>query len=206
MDTIKRIDLLQTELVKKWHQYPPEAVITDNRLLMLVEQQHLQNFLLWHEEDIARAPDADDREIARVKRSIDLLNQKRNDLIEQIDETLIEHLNEAKIEINENAPSNSETPGSIIDRCSIMSLKIYHMNEQTTRRDVAQEHREVSTRKLRTLQVQREDLLECLYQLMEEIKRGTRKFNLYRQFKMYNDPSLNPRIYMARKTESTKNS
>ena len=196
MEILEGIDPLQMELVKNWHQSEP--VLSREGFLRLVEEQHLQNFLLWHEEDIARAPDVDDHEIARVKRSIDSLNQKRNDLIEVIDEALLQYLRQSGLSLPENAPMNSESPGSIIDRCSILALKIYHMKEQTRRTDVGKEHLETSARKVNILHIQRDDLVSCLIQLMKEIGEGTRTFKLYRQFKMYNDPTLNPRIYQAK--------
>jgi hypothetical protein len=195
MDQLDKIDFLQLELVKKWHQATPGLV--HQEFLGLVEKQHLQNFLLWHEEDLARAPDVDDSEIARVKRSIDRLNQKRNDLIEQLDEALLNELNNSGVEMNDKAPANSETPGNIIDRGSIMALKIFHMKEQTLRQDVDHNHLEEAARKVEILQFQREDLFECFSQLIQEIKSGTRRFRLYKQFKMYNDPTLNPKIYSA---------
>ena len=196
MDDFGKIDLLQADLVKKWHDQEPSPSLEG--FLGLVEKQHLQNFLLWHEEDIARAPDVDDHEIARVKRSIDRLNQKRNDLIEQLDEAIVQAFEKEGIEMATDAPANSETPGNIIDRCSIMALKIYHMKEQTAREDVDQKHLEESLKKVQVLMVQREDLFECLFQLLEDIKNGQRRFRLYKQFKMYNDPSLNPKIYNAK--------
>ncbi|MCG8334048.1 MAG: DUF4254 domain-containing protein [Proteobacteria bacterium] len=196
MENLEKIDLLQQELVKKWHLEKPEA--SADGFLGLVENQHLQNFLLWHEEDIARAPDVDDSEIAQVKRNIDKLNQKRNDLIEALDESILQILAENGSDINRNSPANSETPGSIIDRCSIMSLKIFHMKEETKRKDVSSDHIEEAKRKTKILQIQREDLLTCLLQLVDDIKKGERHFKLYKQFKMYNDPSLNPKIYSAK--------
>ncbi|MBU2513603.1 DUF4254 domain-containing protein [bacterium] len=196
MELIKKIDLLQTELVKRWHEKVPKLSL--DGFLGLVEEQHLQNFLLWHEEDIARAPDVDDQEIARVKRSIDRLNQKRNDLIEQLDEAFIELLKKYGFEMRKDTPANSETPGSITDRCSIMALKIFHMKEQTVRVDVDAHHLEEAAIKARVLKIQREDLLESLYRLIDDVKEGRRQFKLYKQFKMYNDPTLNPKIYRAK--------
>ena len=196
MDILKKIDFIQSDRVKIWHNQEPATVL--DGFLGLVEEQHLQNFLLWHEEDTARAPDVDDSGIARVKRSIDRLNQKRNDLIEKLDEAMLQMIIDTGIRMRTDQPINSETPGSIIDRCSILSLKIYHMKEQTIRQDVEQDHRYQAAEKMKTLIIQREDLFTSLIQLMDEIKAGTRQFKLYRQFKMYNDPSLNPKIYGAK--------
>jgi len=196
MDFWDTINLFQIERIEKWHNHTPNS--EESGLLGLIEQNHLQNFLLWHEEDKARNPVASDQEIAQVKRNIDALNQKRNDLIEQIDEAILEWMKNESIKMPEDAPSNSETPGNIIDRSSIMALKIVHMKEQTTRSDVGQEHVEATAGKLRVLQLQRKDLLDCLSRLISDIKSGCRKFKVYRQFKMYNDPSLNPKIYKTK--------
>lgn len=192
-DLIKQVNNKQTEWVEKWHYAEPDRVY-DN-FMGLVEQQHLQNFRLWHQEDIARDPDVSDKEIAQVKRNIDKLNQQRNDLIENIDEFLLVDMHRNNIEINEDAPLNSETPGSMIDRCSIMALKVYHMDEEANREGADAEHKQKAANKVLTLKEQRSDLIDCLAQLLEDVREGTRKFKLYRQFKMYNDPSLNPRIY-----------
>jgi hypothetical protein len=195
METLKQINILQQSRISQWHQQQPQI---DNRgLLKEIEEQHLQNYLLWHEEDIARDPDVSNDEIARVKRSIDRLNQQRNDLIEQIDETILSGLNREGVEMNYNSPMNSETPGGMIDRCSIMALKIYHMDEQTQRADVDEIHLRQAHEKGVVLQNQREDLFQCLMQLIDDIRSGNRHYKLYHQFKMYNDPTLNPQIYKS---------
>ncbi len=102
--------------------------------LGLVCQQHQFNYQLWHQEDIARSPTVSDSEIANVKRAIDRLNQLRNDWIERLDDALTRHLEEQSIVASPDAPQNSETPGSIIDRLSILALRIYHL-EETARTD-----------------------------------------------------------------------
>jgi len=153
------------------------------------------NYELWHQEDIARDPKATDTEIARVKRNIDKLNQKRNDMIEKVDEKISDILSDKNIEVNKDATMNSETPGSIIDRLSINMLKIYHMKEQTQRTDVSQEHIESCRQKLNILEIQKEDLSVCLTELMNDLLKGTKYFKVYRQMKMYNDPNLNPVLY-----------
>jgi len=159
------------------------------------------NYELWHQEDIARDPKATDTEIARVKRNIDKLNQKRNDMIEKVDEKISDILSDKNIEVNKNATMNSETPGSIIDRLSINMLKIYHMKEQTQRTDVSQEHIESCRQKLNILEIQKKDLTVCLTELMNDLVHGAKYFKVYRQMKMYNDPNLNPVLYGKKKKE-----
>ena len=156
----------------------------------LVLDQHQANFDLWHEEDKARDPDAADSAIVVVKRAVDRLNQRRNDLLEQIDLRLLEY---AQPGMNANAPLHSETPGLIIDRLSILSLKIFHTEEQAHRS--TPEHRAASLARLALLTEQRSDLAACLAELWDEVHAGKRRFKLYRQMKMYNDPTLNPVLY-----------
>ncbi|MDX2469112.1 MAG: DUF4254 domain-containing protein [SAR324 cluster bacterium] len=195
LSEIPNIDQLQTDLTARWHKEEPSE--GGNGFLALVQKQHLQNFLLWHEEDIARAPNETDKTIAGVKRNIDGYNQRRNDLIEKLDEALITTLVESGTKLPNDAPLNSETPGSMIDRASIMSIRIFHMLEQAQRKDVDQAHIDQTTEKVRVLLIQRGDLLGCLDAILKETQDGTRQFKIYRQFKMYNDPSLNPKIYEA---------
>jgi len=190
IDVVKTI---QSDCVENWHQVTPE--VTQTGFLGLIEKQHLQNYLLWHEEDKARDPKADDSQIAKVKRNIDRLNQKRNDLIEAVDSRISELLVENKTLMKSTSPMNSETPGNIIDRCSIMSLKVYHMAEQTRRPDANEEHIDQAKQKVLRLTNQRNDLFACLFDLFDDIENGKRHFKVYHQFKMYNDPTLNPEIY-----------
>jgi hypothetical protein len=159
-------------------------------LLALATAQHNANFDLWHEEDKARSPEATDADIAEVKHAIDRLNQRRNDLVEKIDLWLLERL-----EQNEKAPLHSETPGLMIDRLSILALKIYHTEEEEHRETATEAHRRRNADRLALLKEQRSDLAACLDALWGEILQGTRRFKLYRQMKMYNDPELNPAVY-----------
>ncbi|MBS1798902.1 MAG: DUF4254 domain-containing protein [Acidobacteria bacterium] len=163
----------------------------------LVRAQHRANFDLWHEEDKARDPRATDAAIATVKRAIDRLNQRRNDLVEQIDGLLLAEFQQV-FAGHPDAPLHSETPGLMIDRLSILALKIYHTAEEAGRAGASEEHREKNRARLLLLQEQRDDLAGALGVLNEEMASGRRRFKLYRQMKMYNDPELNPVIYKYR--------
>jgi hypothetical protein len=162
--------------------------------LDLVARQHRANFDLWHIEDEARSPGASDAEIAAVKRRIDHTNQLRNDLAEELDRKLLEWL-EARGLPRAGAVLNSESPGLIIDRLSILALKIYHTHEETERRDAPEGHAARNLARLQVLKEQRADLADCLDALWRDTVSGARCFKLYRQMKMYNDPALNPAIY-----------
>jgi hypothetical protein len=162
--------------------------------LRAVARQHRANFDLWHIEDEARAPGATDAHLAQVKHRIDSTNQLRNDLVEVLDCALLGWLEPRRLP-NANAPLNSESPGLMIDRLSILALKIYHTREEIERTGAAPGHRERNLDRLTILETQRGDLAECLDALWRETIAGTRQFKLYRQLKMYNDPSLNPAVY-----------
>lgn len=162
--------------------------------LALVACQHRANFDLWHTEDEARAPGATDAELAAVKRRIDATNQLRNDLVEDLDRSLIAWLAERGLP-REEAPLNSESPGLIVDRLSILALKIYHTREEAARAHAPEGHAGRNRARLGILEEQRADLAACLDALWQQTLAGTRRFKLYRQFKMYNDPALNPAIY-----------
>lgn len=173
-------------------------------LAALVFAQHRSNHRLWLEEDEARAPDATDAVIAGVKRRIDRLNQERNDLIEKINDLLQADLAAARIVPTPGAPCNSETPGSVIDRLSIAALKVFYMRKQEHRAEAGAAHRETCRAKRETLERQRLDLQTALAELLADLAAGRKELRLYRQFKMYNDPSLNPAIYNAARPRSSK--
>jgi hypothetical protein len=162
-------------------------------LWQAIEDNHRCNCLLWDEEDLARRRNVADAEIAGNKRAIDGYNQRRNDAIERIDEQLLNALSGVKA--GPGARLNSETPGAMIDRLSILSLKIHHMRLQTLRSDVSGAHIEDCRLKLNRLEEQRTDLATCFDLLLAQCARGEARFKVYRQFKMYNDPALNPAIY-----------
>lgn len=182
----------QLDLTKIWHQTPP--VEFSKELEGLAKQQHWYNFQLWHEEDEARNPKATNAKIAQVKRAIDRLNQQRNDSVEQLDEVLLAWVEAQKFN-NLQSPVHSETPGSIVDRCSILALKIYHMQFESERQTANSEQRQEAKQKLQSLNQQQRNLHQCLKILLEELRTGKKQFKMYRQFKMYNDPRFNPILY-----------
>ena len=158
-----------------------------------IEANHRCNRLLWNEEDLARRRDVADAAIVANKRAIDGYNQRRNDAIEKIDEALLERL--ANVSPAADAWHNSETAGSIVDRLSIMSLKTFHMRSETARTDATDAHRAACREKLARLELQRADLERCLDTLLARAAEGRAFWRVYRQFKMYNDATLNPYLY-----------
>ena len=195
MINIESILELQSEMVDRWHQQPVDNPY--DGFLKTVCKQLSFNYLLWHEEDIARSPDVGDAEIARVKRSIDRYNQQRNDWIETIDDEIAKMLADQCVQPAENVPLNTETPGSAIDRLAIMALRLYHLREQLDRDDVDDKHRESVRQKIAICLMQQHDLGQSLQQLLDAIFAGQKRHRTYRQFKMYNDPALNPYLYRA---------
>ncbi len=198
MIDIQRVVDLQTDTVARWHQSPLDNPYGTDPLLETVCQQHQFNFLLWHEEDIARSPDVSDAEMARVKRSIDRYNQQRNDWIEKIDDLISEMIESSDLPVADHLPINTETPGSVMDRLSILALRIFHLDEQFERTDVDDAHLESVQRKRSICRLQQEELKTALGQLMEDIFAGKKRHRTYRQFKMYNDPALNPYLYLSK--------
>lgn len=184
---------LHEATVEQWHV--SEIENTYAGVMQIVCEQHSDNFRLWHEEDSARCPTTDDIEIAAVKRRIDKLNQSRNDRIEKIDEWIQQELTEKGIQPQENARLNTETPGSAIDRLSIMALRLYHLDEQLQRDDATQEHRDSVNEKISICKLQKIRLSQALKNLLDEIEHGHCQHITYRQFKMYNDKNLNPYLY-----------
>jgi hypothetical protein len=191
------IHRLHQHTVVAWHEGPIENEYRE--FLQAVCEQHACNFHLWHEEDVARSPDATDQRIAEVKRAIDRHNQQRNDRSENLDELLLAQLDDQGVVTPRDAPLNTETPGSAIDRLSSLSLRIFHLEEELARTDASDEHRQKVAMRLSICRVQQQDLGGALDMLLEEIFSGRRRLKVYRQLKMYNDPTLNPYLYKARK-------
>ena len=173
---------LHDQLTHSWHlsQGPPQN--QSDSWLALVARHHRANFDLWHIEDEARTPGATDSKLADAKRRIDSTTGY-NDLSEQLDRTLLDWLAPQKLP-HEKTPLHSESPGLMIDH-----------HEEAERADASPEHTQRNHARLAILDEQRTDLARCLEILWRETLAGSRRFKLYRQLKMYNDPALNPAIY-----------
>jgi len=195
---VEEVTKLHRDMVDRWHNQDVDNP-HDDPLFGTICQQFQFNFLLWHEEDIARSPDVGDAKIAEVKRNIDGYNQRRNDWIEKIDDLLTDQLEQQSIVPHEDARQNTETVGSAIDRMSIMALRVYHMEEQLERDDATDEHKQNVERKLATCLIQLHDLSNSTQEAIDDIMAGEVRHKTYRQFKMYNDPALNPYLYTRRK-------
>jgi hypothetical protein len=200
MIDVAGIVTLHRDMVVRWHSQ--EVDNPYDGFLGLVCRQCSFNYLLWHEEDIARSQDVSDTEIARIKRSIDRYNQQRNDAIEQLDDWITAKLAELDVTPQPNARQASETAGSVIDRLSILALRIYHLREQAERSDVSPQHIESVQGKLAVALAQHDDLSQSLAELLADIFAGSKRHKTYRQMKMYNDPSLNPYLYRAKNPEA----
>jgi hypothetical protein len=182
---------------------PPAAAPADD-VRGWVAVNHFHNRSLWAQEDLARRTQAPDAEIVANKRAIDRHNQARNDAIERIDEFLLSALGLVdpatlasalpRSTVPDGARLNSETAGSMLDRISILGLKIAAMREQTLRQDVDEAHRQACADRLERLLQQRSDLGRCYDELLADARAGRAYFKVYRQFKMYNDPRLNPAL------------
>ncbi len=192
--------------------WPAQVPAAEDDLWHWVQTNHAFNSRLWAEEDLARRTTVGDAEIAKNKRAIDGFNQARNDATERVDEILLVALglvdaasartDAPRSTVPDGARLNSETAGSMIDRLSILALKVHAMRQQTARTDVDDAHRAASRVKLERLEQQRADLAACLDALLADAQAGRAYFKVYRQFKMYNDPRFNPELVKERSARS----
>lgn len=151
----------------------------------------------WHLEDIIRDPQIDPVAALALKRRIDASNQERTDMVEYIDSYFLNKFSDVKVK--DNAKINSESPAWAFDRLSILALKIYHMNEEATRAEATQAHRDACQAKLNILLEQRSDLSTAIDDLLTDIENGDKFMKVYKQMKMYNDEELNPVLYQNKK-------
>ncbi|MBI5183743.1 MAG: DUF4254 domain-containing protein [Nitrospinae bacterium] len=197
----KEILELQDAIIEEWHQKEYMIKEWDNAikmiksnyegLLKIVFEIQLINCFQWHEEDKSRDTNLPDRLLVNIKRSIDRSNQRRNDKTEEIDAYILDAIRSCNINLTNEVPINSETPGSIIDRLSIISLKIYHMKQETLRTDVSHEHIMRCKENYNIIITQREDLSIFLDKLSEDLFSGKKRLKVYHHFKIYNNKKSN---------------
>jgi hypothetical protein len=188
---------IHDDAIIAWRESPPNEVESGEDIVTLVLAAHFCNFALWDLEDETRRVDRGDAHVAAAKRAIDARNQRRSDLIERVDERILAVL--AGTEPT-GGMQHSETAGMILDRLSILALKIHNMRRHAARKDDPRLAAECAT-KLAVLEQQRLDLASCLDGLIDDCRAGRRHFKVYRQYKAYNDPRLSPaRLESSKRT------
>jgi hypothetical protein len=199
------IDLvpLYKSLTAVWAQQPAAPLSLPAQGLIWAYRLHFYNFRLWHAEDGVRRPGASECFIAQSKRAIDTFNQQRHEQIEQLDTWLYACLYDHNARSLAETELHSETPGNLLDRLSILTLKVYYMGREAERQDATVVHRQTCRQRLAMLAEQHDDIYTCLCRLCLDLWSGRKTFKIYRQFKMYNDPDLNPQIYRHRATRET---
>ncbi len=200
----KAIEIFE-KAVNDYHVYDdisrkPNNPFENKSFEHLMYEKNWIDTVQWHYEDIIRDPNIDPNEGMKLKRMIDSSNQNRTEMVEYIDSYFLNLY--SKVTPLKNAPINTESPAWAIDRLSILILKIFHMQEESKRQDVTEEHRNNCQAKLNVLLEQQEDLSESIDQLLIDLSTGNKKMRVYKQMKMYNDESLNPVLY--KKDDSKK--
>jgi hypothetical protein len=184
---VARIPAEQLGAVERWHDAAPGAFGVD--LVQVALAQHYINFLQWHAEDASREPAATDAEVAAAKREIDALNRRRHELIEAVDERIAALLDAAGRPQNSAAPLNSESPGSVVDRCSILALRLWHGRAGSRCLSATSA---ANPDDVRAIAAQREDLATCLCDLVADVAAGRRRYRAYRHYKSYRGASSAP--------------
>ncbi|MCB9202538.1 MAG: DUF4254 domain-containing protein [Flavobacteriales bacterium] len=179
-----KIDDVNTKINNPYNEESIEAVLYKKNWIDTVQ---------WHLEDIIRDPNINPEKALEIKRWIDNSNQERTDVVELFDDYFQNQFKE--VNVKENAKINTESPAWAIDRLSILSLKIYHMKEETTRENASESHIKKCKEKLFILETQHNDLSTAIEELLEDLEQGNKYMKSYKQMKMYNDEELNPVLY-----------
>ncbi len=184
-----------TDLTELWHDTAPIKPNDIESPHGLTQWLHYKNFVIWHLEETVRNEEVSDSKILENERRIDAHNLKRLQAIEQMDIWIDNVLTSAGISPDEQAELNSETPGSIIDRLSILTLKIFHMQSHLEDDEITPEHQNALRVRLHVLEEQRTDVANALDKLMLDLRQAKKRHKVYRQFKIYNDPSFSHEQY-----------
>ena len=188
--------------IKDYHQFdnvdqPINNPFSKDKFEHLLYHKNWIDTVQWHFEDIIRDPNIDPVAALTLKRRIDASNQERTDMVEYIDGYFLQKY--AHVAVKNDAKINSESPAWALDRLSILALKIYHMQEEATREEASQDHRDKCQAKLNILLEQRTDLSTAIEELLTDIENGDKFMKVYKQMKMYNDDDLNPVLYQNKR-------
>ncbi|MCD6544963.1 MAG: DUF4254 domain-containing protein [Flavobacteriaceae bacterium] len=188
--------------IDKYHIKDSVETVIDNpfkngTIEALLYHKNWIDTVQWHYEDIIRDPNIDPVSALVLKRKIDASNQERTDMVEYIDSYFLDKFKGVKL--NSGASLNTESPAWSIDRLSILYLKIYHMREETYRKNVSEDHMKKCNTKLGILLEQEKDLTTAIDELLNDMEHGKKYMKVYKQMKMYNDESLNPVLYKEKK-------
>ena len=188
--------------IRDYHQFdnvdqPIDNPFPKEKIEHLLYLKNWIDTVQWHFEDIIRDPNIDPVAALTLKRRIDASNQERTDMVEYIDGYFLQKY--AQVAVKNDAKINSESPAWAFDRLSILALKIYHMQEEATREEASQDHRDKCQAKLNILLEQRTDLSTAIDDLLTDIEKGDKFMKVYKQMKMYNDDDLNPVLYQNKK-------
>ena len=188
--------------IKDYHQFdnvdqPINNPFAKDKFEHLLYHKNWIDTVQWHFEDIIRDPNIDPVAALTLKRRIDASNQERTDMVEYIDSYFLQKY--SHVVVKDHAKINSESPAWAFDRLSILALKIYHMQEEATRAEASQDHRDKCQAKLNILLEQRTDLSTAIDDLLTDIANGDKFMKVYKQMKMYNDDDLNPVLYQNKK-------
>lgn len=198
MNFVEKSNCIFTQVVKDYHRtndvdYPINNPYEQGTIEHDLYLKNWIDVVQWHLEDIIRDPQINPVDALALKRRIDKSNQDRTDLVERVDTYFWNMFH--NVPAQANAKINTESPAWAVDRLSILHIKIYHMQEQVERQDVSAEQHEKCAQKLAVLREQLEDMTSSITQLLEDYASGERVMKVYRQMKMYNDPTLNPVLY-----------
>ncbi len=185
------------DLTDLWHDTAPIKPKDISSPQGLTQWVHYKNFVMWHLEEYVRENKRSEKEIVEAEKNIDVHNVKRLAAIEQIDIWIDNVLQSAGVVPNGDAGVNSETPGSIVDRMSILVLKIFHMQDHLSSDSLSETDRKNLSLRMRILEEQRDDLSRAMDQLLLDLRMAKKRHKVYRQFKIYNDPSFHPEVYSS---------
>lgn len=186
------------DLTELWHDTAPIKPKDITSPQGLTQWVHYKNFVVWHLQEQIRRKGTPNEVIVESGKSIDYHNLKRLEAIEQMDIWLENVLNAAGLHPDRSVEVNSESPGSIVDRLSILTLKIFHMNEHLMNGDLSEEQQQLAALRKSILEEQRNDLADALNKLLLDLRQAKKRHQVYRQFKIYNDPSFHPEEYLRR--------